>query len=244
MNFRPNDSDNLSNPTFNNLIRNYDIELLKTSPLIDLIDQRIFCKYVYGQYIFCNNSFAQAAGLCNRDQIEGKSDNDLIWKSQLDQIKNFEKMLVDSQDPTIRQPEIQIREDGKTSVLMSRTKISQNGRPAILGNFTDLGSAVYLESQGYYNHKESKFILEFMPGSLTFHELRILYHILYGFTDSKISEKTGLSARTVHFHTDKIKEKIICMSKHEIIEKAINSGIYWSVLRDYPEALSKKTTGK
>jgi DNA-binding CsgD family transcriptional regulator len=205
------------------------------SQLIDLIDQHIFCKHINGEYIFCNQSFAQLAGLPNPESIIGLTDNDLVWSSQAKDIAHSEQQLIHSNKSTLRQQEQQIRGTGSATILISRTILLFKGEPkAIIANFSDLNNHLILEASGVYDYDAAKFHLQFVPESLSYTELKVCYYVIQGFTVAKIAEKTGITGRTVRFHIDNIKNKMNCSKKEHIIQLAMETGIAWKIFSISP----------
>ncbi|WP_374193450.1 response regulator transcription factor [Trinickia mobilis] len=65
--------------------------------------------------------------------------------------------------------------------------------------------------------KQSPPTQSLVSGSLTPRQLEIARHIIAGRTASEISQRLGLSRRTIETHVDNMKSKLGCMNRTELI---------------------------
>lgn len=75
---------------------------------------------------------------------------------------------------------------------------------------------------------------------LSHRESEVLFFLIRGKTAKEIARVVGLSNRTVEKHLDRIKNKLNCCSRSELIEKALASGIGAYV----PTAITKRFKGE
>ena len=66
---------------------------------------------------------------------------------------------------------------------------------------------------------------EFNANYLTKREKEVLKYIIIGYTAKKIGKALSISHRTVECYVDKLKIKLHCETKYELVEKVIMNGL-------------------
>ncbi len=113
--------------------------LLKS--IINTVPVRIFWKDRELHYLGCNNLFAHDAGLKDQNELIGKSDYDMPWKSEADQYRADDKMVMDSGIAKLNFEEQQTISDG-SEVWRSTSKVPLNNEKGktygLLGSYQDI----------------------------------------------------------------------------------------------------------
>ncbi len=90
-----------------------------TDYIIDSAPVRIFWKDINGIYLGANKLFLHDAGLESKDQIIGKTDYDMNWKSVADLYVADDKQVMESGIAKLQYEEPQTYEDGTTIYLIT-----------------------------------------------------------------------------------------------------------------------------
>lgn len=70
-------------------------------------------------HLGCNNSFAQLAGLKSCEEVVGKTDFDLPWKSQADSYRKDDQQVIESGKPKSNIEDLLIAADGTTRIVVA-----------------------------------------------------------------------------------------------------------------------------
>lgn len=124
-------------------------------------------------------------------------------------------------------------------LLGSKTPIYEKGKlTAVLSHFTPINNPrllnlpVILPCENETKH--NKFIQQtlnytvmdrFEDHDLSERESECLFYLLRGYAARSVGELLGISPKTVEFHIAKIKIKMQCKTKSELIEKALHLGL-------------------
>ncbi len=203
---------------------------IDATSILDSLDQHVFIKDEKGVYVYGNHSFSKIAGLKNKEDIIGKTDFDLAWKKQANDIRKIDQEILLG-TPLIKGNENQIRNDGTIQIMITRKPyIVDKKIVGVLGSFFDCDNHLILETKGTYDKVKKRLHLEFVDDWLSVSEIRVSSHIINGFPSSKIGDKMGISENTVRFHIENIKRKTECSSKSEIVEKLIKKDVAWTIM--------------
>lgn len=82
--------------------------------LVANIPLRIFWKDRDSRYLGCNAEFAKISGHLNPDELIGKTDFDMSWKSQAEQYRADDDAVMESGEPQLDYEEVRTTDDGKT----------------------------------------------------------------------------------------------------------------------------------
>lgn len=199
--------------------------------ILDSIDQYVYCKNKSGVYIYANKSFSLIAGCRSHDDIIGKTDWDLPWKSEAKNYEESDLRVLEGND-LVRHEQFQPREGGTSRIILTKKQLhSDSGELiGIVGNFFDSDNTLILKAEGDFDEEKKRLHLGFTPEWLSFAEVRICFYLIHGFSAPKISEKTKISVSTVRYHIDNIKHKMQCDNKNDIPATAMKTGIAWKIL--------------
>lgn len=64
---------------------------------------------------------------------------------------------------------------------------------------------------------------------LTEREIQVFYFVLLGLSAGKIADKLCRSKKTVEYHIERIKKKLQCKTRGDLIATAIKSGLTYTV---------------
>lgn len=128
-----------------------DFEILAKDYLLNIIRYSpgfLYLKDTHFRYILCNDNFAQAAGLKSPEEINGKTDYDLVWAKTEANLFRQDDIKALSGIYKINFEEPQLQADGSTKIVLAN-KIplydSQNNIIGILGNYLDITQRKKLE---------------------------------------------------------------------------------------------------
>ena len=91
-----------------------------------------YCKDLDGVYIACNESQAKVLGFSSPDSIIGKTDFDLPWKKNAEQLRANDQYVVSS-GKTFREEEIVTLPDGSTMIYLSHKVPYRDDAGTIIG---------------------------------------------------------------------------------------------------------------
>lgn len=196
--------------------------------VLDIPNLFIFAKDKNLKFLFCNENFAQVAGLDSPKQIVGKSDYDLYWKTQADYFRNGDYEVL-AGHPRVNIPEIQMQPGKIASLLVTKTKFLNKTQQCVgvIGNFIDVTGYTLTRKSGFFEPEKKRLNLNeiFNNEYLTPRELQVFKYILCGYTSGKIAILLRISPKTVEYYTQIIKRKLQCTSKGDIIATAVRYGL-------------------
>lgn len=188
----------------------------------------VFAKDIHSRYLFCNENFAEIAGLDSPAQIAGKTDRALYWKEQADFFINGDREVL-SGKPRIHMPEIQKQPEKTATLLVTKSKLldANNNCIGVVGSFIDITGFSITKNSGHYDPDNQRLYLGeiFDNEYLTLREVMVFRLILYGYTSQRIAMTLKISAKTVEGYTENIKNKLQCSTKAEILSTAIQHGL-------------------
>lgn len=193
----------------------------------------VYWKDERGFYLGCNDNMAENLGLKNRHEIVGMSDYDTI-------VPRDSALMYQQQDIEV----IQCREakqyldyatysQGKQLAFQTLKMPIFNGYNklvAVLGVSNLINSMVpqvNLDVLGLGGNTQISTPLK-QEGqifkSLSAREQQCLYHICRGYSAAAISEKLSLSKRTVEDYIERVKNKLGCFNRAELVQLALDKG--------------------
>lgn len=114
-------------------------QMLQT--ILNTIPQRVFWKDINGRFLGCNLAFAKDAGLSSPEEIIGKTDHDLNWRTMADKYLSDDRKVIETGQPKLEFEEEQLRPDGTMAwLLTSKVPLrDQDGRIiGVLGTYSDI----------------------------------------------------------------------------------------------------------
>jgi len=187
------------------------------------------------KFIYCNEKVAEAAGVDSPQQIIGKTDYDFIWRDQADVYRIGDKRVLRGYS-YLNQPELQAQSRGLAKILVSKNQLWNkcNKCIGVMYSFIEISDCYLKRKSPEFVNIKNRFYLGryFNNEYLTRREVEILQNILVGYTSTQIAKLLNLSRRTVETHIDKIKKKLQCRTKGDIIVTAMKTGLTCSLLND------------
>ena len=113
-------------------------QMLET--VIDNIPQRIFWKDRESRYLGCNMAFARDAGLAYTEQVIGKTDYDMPWKSMVAEMQSADREVIATGVPRMNdQTEVTIEGVLRAAVTSKIPLTNGDGTViGVLGSYTDV----------------------------------------------------------------------------------------------------------
>ncbi|MBI5950731.1 MAG: PAS domain S-box protein [Chloroflexi bacterium] len=118
-------------------------------PLImDNIPQAVFWKDRNLVYLGCNRAFADDAGFSSPEDVIGKTDYDMPWKTQAELYRADDRAVMEKGEPKINYEEPQTTPGGSTIWLStSKIPVHENGQVvAVLGMYEDITARKQVEA--------------------------------------------------------------------------------------------------
>jgi len=188
----------------------------------------LFSKDSKGKFLFCNDKFAEAAGLDSAEQILGKTDHDLVWRHQASIFQaGDQKVLQGETFVNIHEVMLQSKKISDILVCKSQLLNKSNKCTGVIGSFIDITGHCLQKKTGFYDVKTGRFNLgeAFDNAFLSPKQFLVFKYILMGYTSKRIAECLNLARRTTENYIDAVKNKLQCTSKGEIIKVAIYAGL-------------------
>lgn len=203
--------------------------------LLSQLETAIFAKDLSHRYIYCNEKLARASGEDSAAACYGKTDADLIWKKYSDvYLLSDKKVFAGHSLCNIFEPQRQTDCDQMTILINKHPLLNRAGEiVGVVGSYVDVTN---LSIARQHNIISSSAIKGFDLGkyfdhaTLTNREFQVLKMVLLGRTAKQIASTLLISQKTVETHITKIKEKMQCTSRGDIISQAVISGLYQRLL--------------
>jgi DNA-binding CsgD family transcriptional regulator len=181
------------------------------------------------KYIFCNEYFAEAAGLDSSEQIVGKSDIQLPWRKFAEHYQVGDYGVLQG-NARINVPEVTDTVTNIKEVLVTESQLLNKNNQCIgvVGSCVDITGKQLVKKIGYYDaNKKRYYFNDEGLGNLylSAREITVFKHILLGYTARQIGEKIKISPKTVESYIETIRLKLQAKNKGEIIATAIQFGL-------------------
>jgi DNA-binding CsgD family transcriptional regulator len=194
-----------------------------------------------------SEEFLHMLGWKNVDQAQGKTDHDIPCRvSEFASVFiNHDKQVVDSAKKLLTL-EIMPFASGWRSVLVERrTIIGEKGTVnGVLLQAMDVSDSAMFKKCLLLNTLDQKLVdttnkiasyilsAEHSPLPITKQQECCLFLLIRGKCTKKIANILGISVRTVESHIEAMRYKLGCLSKSQLIEKAIDSGYFYYIPKD------------
>jgi DNA-binding CsgD family transcriptional regulator len=171
-------------------------------------------KDINGKFILCNDEMAQDVGFYKGEQLIGLTDFDLCWTDMAKQYKRNDDEVIIKQYPKTYCETVSCVQKklyqcySYKSPLIGKTK-------KIIGT---IGNALLVPLQDLKNHSLSNTSFEY---GLSKRQLECLLYLVKGMTSKEIANVLNLSFRTVQCYLEILKDKLNCISRSELIRKAL-----------------------
>lgn len=176
----------------------------------------MFYKDLHSVFIGCNKAFAEISGLQCATDIIGKSDYDMPWReTEGDLYREGDKAVLDGVILNNAVESQNLACGKKNNILINKIPLLDS-----FGNTIGImGSYVNILDQSTHGAKCK--LLKNVP--LSERQLECLTFLAKGFTAKRIANCMKITERTVQTHIEKLKEKLSCFSKQELIDFAWRS---------------------
>lgn len=203
--------------------------------ILGQLDTAIFAKDLSHRYTYCNEKFAHATGEDSPGACYGKTDADVIWREyagiyELSDNKVFAGQVLCN----VFEPHRQLHRDKMTILVNKHPLLNRSGETVgIICSYVDVTdlnivAPVCLASslnQGYFDLGKY-----FDHATLSMREFEVFKKTLMGQTAKQIAHSLCVSPKTVETYVSRIKIKMQCTTRGEIISEAIRSGLYHQLL--------------
>lgn len=213
--------------------RNIAENLLYNSP------QVAYAQDLTGCFTYANKAMQRFCGFANEDQIIGLSYYDIRCEAQK-LAHEFER-----QEQKTRQLGRSTQWIGIANyahqpgiVLLGTKSLIFDEANKVIGTFDQFLDVTYnplinlapiLDQQEYAISRQAAQVTLAVgsfdsPTELTKKESSVLFYFIRGMSANGIAQRFNLSKRTIEGHIDNIKDKLHCINKTDLIEKAITQG--------------------
>ncbi|MDQ2995227.1 MAG: helix-turn-helix transcriptional regulator [Pseudomonadota bacterium] len=218
------------------------------SSVIDLFNQLpeyIHCKDRDLRYVLMNNFTATRVGYTSSDMsFEGVTDRDLPCKAAeiADTFRKEDELVLQS-GQTVSMINYCCYKDNDWRLIWGRKSPLKNTEGEIIGVYgrgvdvSDCGLMrtaflVFVNDEKRFGSKrdalnQTSYILKdkFDDYGLSVRESECLFHLIRGKTAKEIAAIYKISFRTVEKHLERLKYKLNCFHRSEIVDKAISEGL-------------------
>jgi DNA-binding CsgD family transcriptional regulator len=220
--------------------------------VIDHYPGLVFMKDKESRFIDANQSFIKSAGFKNIEQMRSLTDYEMPWC-------NLAKEYIKDDQTVITEGCLLSIEpfkhcNGHHQVLFtqkSRFIDEQTQSEGIVGFATamewnnikamiPMNIEKDLPTLKISDQLFDLLIEKFSPQALTKREAEVFFYLLHGLSYRQIANQLNLSMRTVEDYVEKIKDKLRCDNKQQLIEIAISCGL----INVIPEQVFKKIVTK
>ncbi|OGT60429.1 MAG: hypothetical protein A3F14_00295 [Gammaproteobacteria bacterium RIFCSPHIGHO2_12_FULL_43_28] len=197
--------------------------------ILNHLNLYIWAKDKSFRYLYCNEHYAEAAGLESPNQIIGKTDEQLPWRKLANYFKAGDYGVLQGQART-NTAESSDTINNITDILVSENQLLNNSGKCIglVGSFIDITGKQLVKKAGKYDSVNNRFYLDeedFNNAYLAGREIEVFKKLLLGYSARQIAEVIKISPKTVESYIDSIKLKLQAKSKGEIIATAIQFGL-------------------
>lgn len=199
----------------------------------------IFAKNTSSKFLFCNETFAMAAGADSPKQLIGKDDYSLCWKAQADVFRKGDITVVTGQGwQNVIEQQTQIdKKNNRTitrDILVNKYQLKDRNDNCIgvIGSYIDITGHTLVARPRGYDPVKGRFYLgpNFANDYLSKKEWAVLKLVLLGRTAKQIALALDISKRTAEGHLERIKYKLQCKTKGDIIITAVKLGLTMSLI--------------
>ncbi len=193
----------------------------------------VYWKNKSGQYLGANPVFVRSADGFELDGILGNDDRGLCWgESEALLMQKNDKKVVDSRQSKTVIESAYCYADQQRRLFLSHKTPLRSHKGKIIGVF---GVSFILDGKkstsktiedagfpaGFINLNDIQAGLDVQTYNLTIRQVDCLYYLVKGMTIKQIARELNLSPRTIEHYLDAVKIKLNCISRSELIEKAL-----------------------
>jgi DNA-binding CsgD family transcriptional regulator len=178
------------------------------------------------RFIACNENFARIADADSPQQLIGKDDTQLIWRSQASIFRSGDIAVLRGAT-FLNVAEKQIQVDKTADILVTKSLLkSHSGKVCgTLVSYIDITGYVLIPKIGEYKEGRLHFKLNGISTYFTPTELNVFKAVLLGKPASQIAIALQRSKRTIEGHINVLKQKLQVSNKVDIIKMAWELGL-------------------
>lgn len=174
------------------------------------------------RYLYCNEKYAEFLNLDSPKQIIGKYDSNFF---QDDLVKLYlsgdRHVLQGGSFCNIQEPIIY--NNKKMKILISKNQVFKKNEASygVVLSFLELNPLHYKQPDDLFKYQPEDKCYKFLKGDksiyFTSREYSIIQSLFLGLSAKQIAHRLNLSTRTIEDYVQKIKNKLNCSHKHNII---------------------------
>ncbi|MBA2652262.1 MAG: helix-turn-helix transcriptional regulator [Tatlockia sp.] len=204
--------------------------------LLNKIPGAIGFKDIYSMYLGGNQFLATTMGFAKPEDIVGMKDRDI--KSEMvafaDQfVREDKEVMLTGERQHI---DIGRYNDGISRATLSTKKVLLSANQEIIGTVFSrvelkssllsklLDKSVNIKLPQYYTIAK-----QYGEYNLSKRETQSLFYLIRGYSAREIAQRLGLSAKTIEYHIEQLKNKLNCSKRSELIEKSIDLGFIYNI---------------
>lgn len=195
--------------------------------MLDKINLCLFIKDQHSKLVYCNEAYAERAGLDSPNAGIGRTDFDFRWRENAELYHRGDHLILSGNQWTnVIEPQTL---DGEIihRILVTKNLLIDCNRYYVFGSFQNISDVQIIKKNGYFDKIKKRFYLGELFGKqyLTIQEYRVFRYILTGYTAKRIGVALCLSPKTIESYIENIKIKLNCKTKNDIIFTAISNGL-------------------
>ena len=216
------------------------VAIEESRDVLNLNPSVVWYKDITLQYIGCNDAFARFTNYECSSDIELKDDYNLVWSEfaegyQVQDKVAFEGKAIVTLDPVLfaggRRACILTR---KTPILNSQQKVI-----AIRGENIEVSNDHVVKQTLSLHDNDFALLGNTFNGSQTLvqryqinniqatkQETKVLFYYIRGYNTRHIAQLLHRSSRTIEHTIEKIRDKLLCKNKNELIDLAMKNSLY------------------
>lgn len=178
----------------------------------------VFYKDIFSNFIGCNKAFAEIAGFHRISDIIGMTDFDMPWcDTEAAYYREKDQAVLDG-NYLCNHVETQRLSSGRDCrILINKVPLidAKNLLTGVIGSYVTIADPHY--------HGTKSTVLKNV--SVTERQIECLVFLAKGYTAKKIASEMDVSAKTVQTHIEKLKLKLHCHTKNELLDIAWQSDL-------------------
>lgn len=204
--------------------------------LIARTEANVYWKDLRGKYLDANNWQVKRSGAQTHQHLMGVTDQDLVWKESAPILMKNDREIIFNKQATILIEKVNILGSKQANYLSYKSPLlSRKGKiigifglSYLVGNQANNSRIVDELSliAGKQNTELTRKLLsnsQQSASSLTKRQLACVHLLTKGMTMKQIAKSLSLSPRTVEHYLEAAKIKLNCLSKTELLVKALES---------------------
>lgn len=224
-------------------------EVLNYENILDQLPGIVFIKDSNFNYLFVNNAGINAAQFKDKDEVIGKSDLEMPWADLADKFVEQDTLSYMGQTQFTVELNPKALGGSRSLTLLKKSPFYSSSKE-ILGvccigfeldyqnykNMFTLFTSTHLKFNDFIVQPEitkKKYIYGDLK--LSKRQAQLISLLLKGYSIKGIARNLDLSARTVEYYFEEVKDKLLCYDKPSIIKKAFELGFIDLMFWDFSD---------